>query len=84
VLKQRSTADNYLNFLTKKLTLLMADVPLQTRRGVYLQHDGAPPHIGREVTAHLNRRYENRWIGRRDPVTWLPRSPDLLISFYGV
>jgi hypothetical protein len=31
----------------------------------------------RQVTAFLNQRFENRWIGRRGPIPWPPRSPDL-------
>jgi hypothetical protein len=31
----------------------------------------------RQVTAHLNKHYENYWIGRHGPVSWPPRSPDL-------
>jgi hypothetical protein len=54
----------------------MEDVPLETKRGISFEHDGAPPHFGRQDTDYLNQRYENRWIGR-GPVPWPPRSPDL-------
>jgi hypothetical protein len=55
----------------------MEDVPLETRRGIFLQHDGLSEHLGRQVTAYWNQLYENRWIGHRGPVPWPPRSPDL-------
>jgi hypothetical protein len=75
-LEQHLTASNYLNFLKNELPLLMEDVSLETKRGIFLQHDEAPPHFD-QITAYLNQRYENRWIGHRGPVTWPPRSPDL-------
>jgi hypothetical protein len=34
-------------------------------------------HFGYQVTAFLNQRYGNYWIGRRGPVPWPLRSPDL-------
>jgi hypothetical protein len=77
VLEQRLTTDNYLNFLTNELPLLVEEVPLETRRAIIFQQDGAPPHFG-QVTAYLNQRYENRWIGRLGPITWPPIFPDLI------
>lgn len=41
------------------------------------QQDGAPPHYHRRVREWLDLHYENRWIGRRGPIEWPPRSPDL-------
>lgn len=41
------------------------------------QQDGAPPHFALAVRQYLDRRFPNRWIGRRRPVEWPPRSPDL-------
>jgi hypothetical protein len=82
VLEERLTTDNHLNFLT----LLMEDVLLETKRGIFFQHDEAPPHFGRKITAYLNQRYENRWMFRCGPVTWPLRSPEIapLDLFYGV
>lgn len=67
----------YLNFLRNNLNILLEDVPLLTRRRMWYQHDGAPPHYTHEVTNFLNRRFPNRWIGRGGPVAWPARSPDL-------
>ena len=44
---------------------------------MYFQHDGAPPHYTRHVRDYLNESFPNRWLGRRGPVAWPPRSPDL-------
>lgn len=41
------------------------------------QQDGAPPHWSSEVRQYLDRKLENRWIGRGGPIAWPPRSPDL-------
>lgn len=49
----------------------------------YFQQDGAPPHYGLSVRSWLNQQFPNRWIGRRGPVEWPPRSPDLSpLDFY--
>jgi hypothetical protein len=37
---------------------------------MWLQHDGAPPYFGRQVTEFFNKNYEGRWIGRGGPVAW--------------
>lgn len=44
---------------------------------IYFQHDGAPPHYGVNVRQYLNEIFPDRWIGRRGPIEWPPRSPDL-------
>jgi len=44
---------------------------------MYFQHDGAPPHLSREVRNLLNCRFPGRWIGRGGPHIWSARSPDL-------
>ncbi|RZC42651.1 DDE 3 domain containing protein [Asbolus verrucosus] len=67
----------YLDFLQNRLPLLLDVAPLETRRRMWFQQDGAPPHNVRIVTEHLNERYSNRWIGRFGSVHWPTRSPDL-------
>jgi hypothetical protein len=44
---------------------------------MWIQHDGAPPHFGREVTELLNDIYHGRWLGRGGSVPWPPQSLDL-------
>jgi hypothetical protein len=43
----------------------------------WYQQDGAPPHFGADVRNWLNNKFPGRWIGRRGPVEWPARSPDL-------
>jgi hypothetical protein len=42
------------------------------------QQDGAPPHFRSEVQDVLIRKFPEKYIGRGGPITWLPRSPDLI------
>lgn len=71
------TGAMYLNFLQNDLPELLENVPLHTRRNLWIQHDGAPPHFCVPVRDFLNQHYPNRWIGRGGPIPWPPRSPDL-------
>ena len=43
----------------------------------YFQHDGAPPHYGHYVRQWLCENFPRKWIGRRGPIEWPARSPDL-------
>lgn len=77
IMPPRLNAGSYLVFLKETLPELLEDVPLEVRRRMWLQHDGAPAHFGRVVRNHLDLNYPDRWIGRGGPVPWPPRSPDL-------
>jgi hypothetical protein len=44
---------------------------------LWWQQDGAPPHYSTEVREWLDETFPGMWIGRRGPVEWPPRSPDL-------
>jgi len=44
---------------------------------IWLQQDRAPPHFARGVRNYVDRTFPNRWIGRKWPIEWPPRSPDL-------
>lgn len=44
---------------------------------ITFQQDGAPPHYTLEVRQFLDGHFPGRWIGRRGPIEWPPRSPDL-------
>lgn len=70
-------AERYKYFLKNKLHKKLEDTPLHIRQQMWYQHDGAPPHHEKQVVKWLNRNYCNRWIGRKGPVPWPPRSPDL-------
>jgi hypothetical protein len=43
------------------------------------QQNGAPPHFHKEVADVLGLylKFSEKWIGRGEPITWPPRSPDL-------
>lgn len=76
-------ADVYLDFLRFELVPALAvlfpneDDPDIPHNRIWLQQDGAPPHFGLNVRQFLNDTFHNRWIGRRGPIEWPPRSPDL-------
>jgi hypothetical protein len=78
--------ESFLLFLRNTLPDLLDDVPLEIRRNIWFQMDGAPPHFARAVRNHLNEVFPNRWIGRGQeaPVLWPPRSPDLNPLDFGV
>lgn len=76
-LPARLNGQTYGTFLTDDLPELLDDVPLLQRRNMWFQLDGAPPHYALNVRAILNRTFPNRWIGRRGPINWPARSPDL-------
>ncbi len=42
-----------------------------------LQQEGAPAHMSRLFTECLQRKIGDRWISKRGPVNWPPRSPAL-------
>ena len=43
---------------------------------IFMQ-DGAPPHFALTVRAWLDQHFSGRWLGRRGPHEWPPRSPVL-------
>ena len=55
--------------------------PQLTARGVletaYFQQDGAPPHYSLIARNWLDEHFPGRWLGRRGPLEWAARSPDL-------
>jgi hypothetical protein len=46
VIKDLMTVTYYLNFLQNSQSLLLQDIPLQTRLRMWFQHDGVTPHAG--------------------------------------
>lgn len=69
--------DMYLHFLENDLPILLENLDLRTRHQMWIQQDGAPAHYSRIVREFLNHAFPRRWIGRRGPVEWPARSPDL-------
>lgn len=75
--------EGYLNFLQFELIPALAvlfpnpqdpDIP---NNEIWFQQDGAPPHFAIAVRQFLDATFPNRWIGRRGPIEWPPRSPDI-------
>lgn len=77
------TGQRYLDFLRNELIPALcrlfpnANNPNIPGDFVWFQQDGAPPHFSREVREYLNDVFPGRWIGRRGPIEWPARSPDL-------
>ena len=65
------TGESYLQMLDQYLW------PQISRRRFYFQQDGAPAHYAQNVRQWLDDKLPNRWIGRRGPIEWPARSPDL-------
>jgi hypothetical protein len=50
---------------------------------IWFQQDGAAPHYATAVRNYLDATFPGRWIGRRGPIEWPARSPDLSpLDFY--
>ena len=74
-LMENLTGDRYLQLLEEDIipAIIERELPVN----LYLQQDGAPPHYNVEVRQFLNDQFPNAWIGRRGPIEWPARSPDL-------
>lgn len=69
------TGASYLEMLQDKLWPVISQRPdIDT---VHFQQDGAPPHYSLIVRNWLDQHFTDRWMGRRGPVEWPARSPDL-------
>lgn len=77
------SGEMYLEFLQFELVPALAvlfpngndpDVP---NENIWFQQDGAPPHYARNVRRYLDEVFPGRWLGRRGPIEWPARSPDL-------
>ena len=69
-------------FLQNVLDELLKDVSLDIRQSLRFQDDGALPQVIGSVPGHLYRCFVQRWIGRGDPITRPPWSPDLSLNFF--
>jgi hypothetical protein len=75
-----STSDNFLNFMMNELLLLMENMPLETRHGVF---QWTLPYFVCQIVAYMNDHYKNHWICYCDPVPCLSRLLDLtLLDFF--
>lgn len=70
--EQTMTGDRYCEILTEHV------VPYFSRnRSSHYQQDGASSHYAVKVREVLDSKLNGRWIGRRGPIEWPARSPDL-------
>lgn len=68
----------YLDILENQIPPLLENIPLEIRRDMWFQQDGAPAHRRLLVRRFLNAAYPNSWIGIGSPICEFPaRSPDL-------
>lgn len=77
LLPSRLDGEKYRIFLKEVLPKLLENVPTSVRRAMWFQHDGAPAHYAQDVRNYLSNTFPQQWIGRRGPVRWPARSPDL-------
>jgi len=71
------TADKYLNLLNHHVIPAIQTIVEVAFNNVWFQQDGAPVHFTLSVRQLLDNIFPQRWIGRRGPIEWPPRSPDL-------
>jgi hypothetical protein len=50
-------------------------VPLEVRRELWFQHDGAPAHFINIVREYLDETFGNRWIGHGGLIALAPLLP---------
>jgi hypothetical protein len=68
-------SENYLNMLNNFFYPFLLKKRIATK--IIFQQDGASSHSSKKVTEWLNKKFPNKWIGRRSTLEWAPRSPDL-------
>lgn len=73
--EENVNAENYLEMLENFFWPRIRNKKIASE--IMFQQDGAPPHYGANVRDWLNKRLPGRWIGRRGPIEWAARSPDL-------
>ncbi|XP_071055356.1 histone-lysine N-methyltransferase SETMAR-like [Onthophagus taurus] len=82
--EQILTGQRYLEFLRNELMPVLLEAfpnnnnPNLLDDNIWFQQDGALPHVAHPVREFLNNSFPERWIGRRGPIEWPPRSPDLI------
>ncbi|CAK9794551.1 hypothetical protein ANTPLA_LOCUS15 [Anthophora plagiata] len=77
ILPDRLNGLTYRNFLKHVLPGLLEEIPLEVRRNMYRQHDGAPTHYAANVQAYLDQAFRDKWIDRGGSVQKPSRSPDM-------
>jgi hypothetical protein len=67
--------ENYLAMLKEYFFPILQRQRLTKK--IIFQQDGAPAHYDLDVRAWLHQKFPGKWIGRRGPIEWAARSPDL-------
>jgi len=65
------------NTIEPRITEIIENDVNYSENDIHFQQDGAPPHYVAPVRQFLDTHFPNQWIGRRGPIEWPPRSPDL-------
>lgn len=71
------TGAGYREMLENVLLDSIEDLPLNVRRSLMYQQDGAPAHNSGVVVEFLNNHFPDKWLGTNGPIAWPARSPDL-------
>lgn len=71
------TAQKYVDLLTDDIVPAIQNLVGRAFENVWFQQDGAQVHFALIVRHLLNNVFPQRWIGRRGPIEWPARSPDL-------
>nr|CAH7745775.1 unnamed protein product [Callosobruchus chinensis] len=66
-----------MNTIIPALIEIMENDQRYQEENAIFQQDGAPPHYALPVRQFLEETFPDRWIGRRGPIEWPARSPDL-------
>ena len=69
------TSENYLQLLNKYVYPYI--VSQFSAHDLIFQQDGTRPYFTKEVREDLNKHLPKKWIGRRGPIEWPPKSQDL-------
>lgn len=70
------TSQKYLQLLRRNVVPKLQELNIDIHQ-IWFQQDGAPPHFAREVRQFLDEVFPEKWIGRRGPIEWPARSPDM-------
>ena len=74
-----------MNFLENEFKREVAgDIPLLRRQNLWIQLDGCPIHYAVPIIIIIiNDHYPQRWIDGGGPISWSPRSSDIMpMGFY--
>lgn len=77
--RETMTGERYVNILQEKV---LPHFSTGAGRLRLFQQDGAAPHYAIAARQFLDEHLEGRWVGRRGPIEWPARSPDLTSCDY--